>query len=257
MTSPRIALNSIRGDVARLWWMPLISGIAWIIVAIVVLRFDYTSVAAISVLFGVIALFAAGTETVIAGVSTGGWRWLHLLLAVVFAIAGITAFFQPGGTFVALAAVVSFYLIFRGISDIAIGFSLSGAASGFVGLCADRISRATARFLGRRLVGTQREPARRVGRRCRATSRHRQSFRCLPAPPARVGRALGCEVLVKEVRCAVERRSGLIKQACKTLKHMRDAGGDLEGDLDVVKGGACSKPQRVAQQDLVRSHLNE
>jgi uncharacterized membrane protein HdeD (DUF308 family) len=129
MTSPRIALNSIRGDVARLWWMPLVSGVAWIIVAIVVLRFDYTSVAAISVLFGVIALAAAGTETVIAGVSTGGWRWLHILLAVVFAIAGITAFFQPGGTFVALAAVVSFYLIFRGISDIAIGFSLSGAAS--------------------------------------------------------------------------------------------------------------------------------
>jgi uncharacterized membrane protein HdeD (DUF308 family) len=129
MTSPRIALNSIRDDVASYWWLALISGVAWIVLSIVILRFDYTSVAAISVLFGVIALGAAGTESVIAGVSKGGWRWLHFLLAIVFVIAGVTAFFQPGGTFVALAAVVSFYLIFRGISDIAIGFSLSGAAS--------------------------------------------------------------------------------------------------------------------------------
>jgi uncharacterized membrane protein HdeD (DUF308 family) len=48
---------------------------------------------------------------------------------IALTIAGVTAFFQPGGTFVALAAVVSFYLIFRGISDIAIGFSLASVAS--------------------------------------------------------------------------------------------------------------------------------
>jgi uncharacterized membrane protein HdeD (DUF308 family) len=49
--------------------------------------------------------------------------------AVVFTIAVVTAFFQPGGTCVALAAVVSFNLISCGISDIAIGFSLSSVAS--------------------------------------------------------------------------------------------------------------------------------
>jgi uncharacterized membrane protein HdeD (DUF308 family) len=129
MTSPRLAFNAVRDDLARFWWLPLLSGVAWIIVSIVILRFDYTSVAAISVLFGIIALGTALTESMTAGVSSGGWRWLHLLLAVVFAIAGVTAFFQPGGTFVALAAVVSFYLIFRGISDIAVGFSLASTTS--------------------------------------------------------------------------------------------------------------------------------
>jgi uncharacterized membrane protein HdeD (DUF308 family) len=129
VTELRTALSALRDDAARYWWLPLITGVSWIVVSIVVFRFDYTSVAAISVLFGIVALGSALTESMIAGVSTGGWRWLHLLLAVVFTIAGITAFFQPGGTFVALAAVVSFFLIFRGISDITIGFSLSGVAS--------------------------------------------------------------------------------------------------------------------------------
>jgi uncharacterized membrane protein HdeD (DUF308 family) len=129
LASPRRALNALRDDMARYWWLPLLSGIAWIVVSIVILRFDYTSVAAISVLFGVVAIGTALTESMVAGVSTGGWRWLHFLLAAVFTIAGITAFFQPGGTFVAIAAVVSFYLIFRGISDIAVGFSLASVAS--------------------------------------------------------------------------------------------------------------------------------
>jgi uncharacterized membrane protein HdeD (DUF308 family) len=129
LSSPRQALNALRDDVARYWWLALLSGIAWIVVSIIILRFDYTSVAAISVLFGIVAIGSAVTESMVAGVSSGGWRWLHFLLAVVFAIAGITAFFQPGGTFVAIAAVVSFYLIFRGISDIAVGFSLSSVAS--------------------------------------------------------------------------------------------------------------------------------
>jgi uncharacterized membrane protein HdeD (DUF308 family) len=129
MTSPRLALNAVRDDVARYWWLPLLSGAAWVVVSIIIFRFDYTSVAAISVLFGVIALGTGLTESIVAGVSTGGWRWLHLALAVVFVIAGVTAFFQPGGTFIALAAIVSFYLIFRGISDIATGFSLASVTS--------------------------------------------------------------------------------------------------------------------------------
>jgi uncharacterized membrane protein HdeD (DUF308 family) len=129
LTNPRLAFNTVRDGAARYWWLPLLSGIAWIVISIVIFRFDYTSVAAISVLFGIVAIGTAVTEAMIGAISTGGWRWLHLLLAVVFAIAGITAFFQPGGTFVALAAIVSFYLIFRGISDIAIGFSLASSAS--------------------------------------------------------------------------------------------------------------------------------
>lgn len=36
----------------RYWWLVLLTGIAWIAVAVIVFRFDYTSVTAIAWLFG-------------------------------------------------------------------------------------------------------------------------------------------------------------------------------------------------------------
>src|SRR3954465_9895129 len=71
-----------------------------------------------------------------------------------------------------------------------------------------------------------------------------------------VGRR-GRELSLQEVRCPVERRTGLIEEAGKTLEYGRDAGGDLEGDRDVGEGCPFCEPERVAQEDLVRSHLDE
>ena len=46
------------GAVLPPWWLMLITGIAWIVVSMILLRFDYTSVSSISILFGFVALFA-------------------------------------------------------------------------------------------------------------------------------------------------------------------------------------------------------
>ena len=40
------------------------------------------------------------------------------MLAIVFIVAGVVAFIHPGDTFAALAAVMSFFLIFAGTFDI-------------------------------------------------------------------------------------------------------------------------------------------
>ena len=45
------------------------------------------------------------------------------MLALVFIVAGIVAFIHPGNTFLALAAVFSFFLIFAGTFDIIIAIS--------------------------------------------------------------------------------------------------------------------------------------
>jgi uncharacterized membrane protein HdeD (DUF308 family) len=58
-------------------------------------------------------------------------RILHLLMAALFGVVGVVAFIHPGDTFVALAAVVSFYLIFRGSFDIIVAFSMSDAMTGW------------------------------------------------------------------------------------------------------------------------------
>ena len=107
------------------WWLLLVTGVGWLLVSIVIFRFDYTTVAAVSVLFGIVALGAAANEVLLATVSSKGWRVAYLVMAGLSFAVGIVSFIHPGDTFIALAALVSFYLVFRGSFDLIMAFSLS------------------------------------------------------------------------------------------------------------------------------------
>jgi uncharacterized membrane protein HdeD (DUF308 family) len=100
------------------WWMLLITGVAWTLVAIVLLRFDYTSVYSISLLFGFVAIGAGIMEVAALFMAPGWWKLLNGILALVFFVAGVLAFASPGDTFVSLAAIFSFVLVFAGSFDI-------------------------------------------------------------------------------------------------------------------------------------------
>jgi uncharacterized membrane protein HdeD (DUF308 family) len=113
------------------WWLPLVTGVAWLVVSILIFRFDYTTVAAVAVLFGLVALASAMNEVLLASISTRGWRVAHLVLAALSFVVGIVSFVHPGDTFVALAALVSFYLVFRGSFDLVLAFSLSHEMPGW------------------------------------------------------------------------------------------------------------------------------
>jgi uncharacterized membrane protein HdeD (DUF308 family) len=106
------------------WWLLLVTGVGWMLVALIVLRFDYTSVSAISILFGIVAIAAGIVEIGVAMLAQGWWRLLSALLAVAFIAAGIIAFIHPGDTFAALAAVISFFLVFAGTFDIITAISV-------------------------------------------------------------------------------------------------------------------------------------
>jgi uncharacterized membrane protein HdeD (DUF308 family) len=105
------------------WWLVLITGIGWMLVGLIVLRFDYTSVSAISILFGFVAIAAGVMEIGVLMLAEGWWKLLHGILVVVFIATGIVAFIHPGNTFAALAAVFSFFLIFAGTWDIIVSIS--------------------------------------------------------------------------------------------------------------------------------------
>ena len=109
-------------DAARWWWIMLVTGGAWILFSIIIFRFDWTTVSAISILFGIAMLGFAATELVAAFVTDSGWaKVARFALAFALVVIGIVAFVHPGNTFAALAAVMSFYFILKGMFDVVLG----------------------------------------------------------------------------------------------------------------------------------------
>jgi len=99
------------------WWLFLVTGIAWLIIAWVTLRFTPASLTTVGVLMGVLFLFAMLNEVMIAAVRSS-WRWLHIVMAVLFAFGAGWAFARPLDAFWTLASILGLLLIFRGTLDI-------------------------------------------------------------------------------------------------------------------------------------------
>jgi uncharacterized membrane protein HdeD (DUF308 family) len=100
------------------WWLLLLTGIAWMLVGLILLRFDYTSVRSISLLFGFVAIAAGALEVGLIFLASGWWKLLNAILALTFIVAGVVAFIHPGNTFLALSAIFSFFLVFAGTFDL-------------------------------------------------------------------------------------------------------------------------------------------
>jgi uncharacterized membrane protein HdeD (DUF308 family) len=134
VTDLRLEEYELAEDASRLWWLFLITGIIWLWVSLIVLRLNTESVYAISILFGIVAIGVGINEFLAISVSTSGWKWVHGILGVIFIAAGIVAFFRPAGTFVALASIVAWVLLFKGIFDITLALMTHGSHLWWVGL---------------------------------------------------------------------------------------------------------------------------
>ena len=99
------------------WWLFLVTGIAWLIIAWITLRFTPASLTTVGVLLGVLFLFALFDEVMIAAVRPS-WRWLHIVMAVIFAFGAGWAFARPYNAFWTLASILGLLLIFKGTLDI-------------------------------------------------------------------------------------------------------------------------------------------
>jgi uncharacterized membrane protein HdeD (DUF308 family) len=103
---------------SSMWWVLLITGIAWLLLSVIVLRMNITSIASVGALLGVLLIVAGVNEFLIFWWRAMGWRWLHLILGVLFVAGGIWAFAHPIGAFYELASILGFLLILKGTMDI-------------------------------------------------------------------------------------------------------------------------------------------
>ena len=109
-----------RAGLARLagpWWIFLLTGIAWLILSWIALRFAPASIPTVGILLGFLFLAAMVNEFFIASV-VPGWRWLHVLMGIIFAFGAGWSFVQPYNAFWALASILGLLLVFRGTLDI-------------------------------------------------------------------------------------------------------------------------------------------
>ena len=119
-TSNTMAEQRAVREVARVWWWFLITGVLWVLLAILVLRFNLTSIAAVGALLGAILLLAGVNEFMTMAMRDVGWRWLHAVMGVLFIIGSIWAFVHPIGAFYELASILGFLIVLKGILDIGV-----------------------------------------------------------------------------------------------------------------------------------------
>ncbi len=115
-------VETVLDQLAGPWWMFLVTGIAWLVISLIVLRFRLASVVAVGVLMGVV--FVAGwiSELFIASVRSR-WRWAHMLMGILFLFAACWSFASPFSAFWALATIFGLLLIFRGSLDLVTSIS--------------------------------------------------------------------------------------------------------------------------------------
>ncbi|TMK68193.1 MAG: hypothetical protein E6G52_00605 [Actinobacteria bacterium] len=117
MRTRRTQETSMFGAITGVWWLFLITGIAWLIIALIVLRFDVTSITTVGVLLGIVFIVAGLNEFMVAVVRRA-WKWAHTALGVLFLIGAILAFAHPRHAFWTLASVLGILLVLKGSLDI-------------------------------------------------------------------------------------------------------------------------------------------
>src|ERR1700742_1637874 len=101
-------------QIARYWWVELLVGVLWTVIAVVVLKFNNASVVTISVLTGIMFLVFAAEEFGLAALDRSA-RWIWALVGVLLTAAGIVALTHPRNTFAALADILGFVFLMIGV----------------------------------------------------------------------------------------------------------------------------------------------
>lgn len=114
-------------DGSKYWWVLLVTGSLWSLFGLIVFRFDYTTVSALSILLGTVCI-AGSVLALMNAFQFHGWgRTWRIIFAVLLGIVGCVAYVHPGNTFAALAAVFAFYLLLRGVFEIVMSIAAHGA----------------------------------------------------------------------------------------------------------------------------------
>jgi uncharacterized membrane protein HdeD (DUF308 family) len=111
---PGPALEEVGIALTRLWWLWLVAGVAWIVIALVILQFDDASITTVGVLIGIMFVLS-GLQQLTVGAFTRGWLQLVMFFfGLLLIVAGVIAFISPEDTFAAIADILGFLFLIVG-----------------------------------------------------------------------------------------------------------------------------------------------
>lgn len=112
--APADPIASMLERVASYWWVELLLGLFWVVIAVVVLKFDKASVTTVGILTGLMFLVFAAQEFALAAVDRHT-RWLWAIFGVLLAASGIVALIHPVSTFAGFADILGFVFALIGM----------------------------------------------------------------------------------------------------------------------------------------------
>jgi uncharacterized membrane protein HdeD (DUF308 family) len=105
---------ALEAQIPRLWWIWLVTGIAWILAALVILQFDSASIRTMSFIIG--GMFVvAGIQQIFDVLLGDAQRWIWAVFGALFICAGIVVFLNLEDTFVGLADTLGFCFALIGV----------------------------------------------------------------------------------------------------------------------------------------------
>ena len=107
--------GTIPAALARFWWVELLLGVAWLVVAVVVLKFNHASVVTVGIITGILFLAFAAEEFLLAAVDDGAARWLWAFFGVLLTVGGIVSLVHPQETFAGFAEILGFLFLLVGV----------------------------------------------------------------------------------------------------------------------------------------------
>jgi uncharacterized membrane protein HdeD (DUF308 family) len=100
--------------IATYWWIELLVGIFWIVIALVVLKFNHASVVTVGILTGLMFLVFAAEDFLLAYLDRRA-RWLWVIFGVLLTAGGIVALIHPSDTFRGFADILGFVFLLIGV----------------------------------------------------------------------------------------------------------------------------------------------
>ncbi len=102
-------------QMAQYWWVELIVGVLWVVISVVVLKFNHASVVTVGVLTGLMFLLYAAQEFALATLDQTGTRWLWGFFGILMTAAGVVALIEPAATFAGFAEILGFVFMLIGL----------------------------------------------------------------------------------------------------------------------------------------------